>query len=86
MPPVPSEPEYDPPPYTQPPEDSDFYDSDDDKPRRDRMSYESGDEVDELDDMDDPDIPDDLEIDLDVLDDTVYALDRIIRGDYYMYM
>lgn len=87
--PPPVQPSPAPPPPPPPPrplyyredDESDFYDSDDEiNVRRNPMAYESGDEIDELDEMEDPEIPDDIEIDMEVLEDTVHALDRIIRG------
>ena len=43
--------------------------------------YESGDEVDELESLEDPEIPEDIDINFEVLEDTVFAMDSIIRGE-----
>jgi hypothetical protein len=69
------------PPKPDPFADLDFYDSDDDDARRSPLRYESGDELDELDEMEDLDRANDIDIDEDVLEETVGALDSIIRGE-----
>jgi hypothetical protein len=92
VPPLPDPPPPPPPrPKVQPPivvapevkfrsTESSDYDSDD-FANHDSDRYESGDELDDLDASEDPEIPVDIDINIDVLEDTVFAMDRIIRGE-----